>query len=296
MNVLVTGGTGFIGTLLLPQLLGAGHRVKVLSRGANRDSDGVKYLNHLDQIDSGARIDAVVNLAGASLAARRWSEDYRREIVDSRLGITRDVVALCKRLDTPPAALLSASAIGFYGHHGDKLLPEDAMPTPCFSQRLCSDWEEAAMSAEAHGTRVCLMRLGVVLDHGGGALGQMAQSFRFGVGSWLGSGEQWLSWVHRADVVQAINFLLEHETLRGPFNVTAPTPVTGRGFCEALAKHHHTLFSAGVPAPLVRLLLGEMSDELLLNGQRVIPAALAAAGFRFRHSHIDEALAAIYTV
>ncbi len=294
MNILVTGGTGFIGALLLPALVAAGHEVTVLSRSARSGPDGCRYINDLQQLDNGAAVDAIVNLAGASLAARRWTARYKQEIVDSRLKTTRQLVALCKNLDTPPAALLSASAIGYYGHHGDKLLAEDASQTPGFAQRLCSDWEEAALAAEPLGTRVCLLRLGVVLDAGGGALAQMAQSFRFGVGSWLGSGEQWLSWIHRADAVRAVLFLLEHATLRGPFNLTAPEPVTARYFCAALAERHRTLFSAGVPAPLARLLLGEMADELLLNGQRVVPAALQAAGFQFGHAHIEDALAAIY--
>lgn len=294
MKLLVTGGTGFIGALLLPTLVSAGHDVTVLSRRVLGFQGGCRYIDDLGRLASDTGLDAVINLAGASLAARRWSAGYKREIVDSRLGTTRELVALFARLDSPPATLLSASAIGYYGHHDNEVLAEDARQTPGFAQRLCSDWENTALAAERVGTRVCLLRLGVVLDNGGGALAQMARSFRFGIGSWLGSGDQWLSWIHREDAVRAMLFLLEQETLHGPFNLTAPAPVTAREFCRALAAHHRTLFSAGMPAPVARLLLGEMADELLLGGQRVVPAALEAAGFRCNYPRVDAALAAIY--
>lgn len=294
MHILVTGGTGFIGAALLPALQGAGHELIVLSRRTRQDAKGCRFITQLDEIESSTAIGAVINLAGASLAAKRWTPRYKREIVDSRLVTTRQLVALFERMDTPPEVLLSASAIGYYGHHGDTPLAEDANQSLGFSQQLCTDWETAALAAERCGTRVCLLRLGVVLDEGGGALAQMAQSFRFGVGSWLGSGEQWLSWIHRSDVVRVMLFLLDRATLQGPFNLTAPEPVTARQFCAALANRHRTLFSAGMPGPVARVLLGEMADELLLNGQRVVPAALHGAGFDFEHARIDDALAAIY--
>lgn len=294
MQVLVTGGTGFIGDALLPALRGAGHELIVLSRGVHADSAGCRYVRSLDAISDDTPVDAVINLAGASLAAQRWTRRYRQEIVDSRLDTTRDVVALCARLDRPPATLLSASAIGFYGHHAEGTLDESGSVEPCFSSRLCADWEALAIGAGDAGVRVCLLRLGVVLDSGGGALVEMARSFHLGVGSWIGSGAQWLSWVHREDVVRAMLFLLDRPDLEGPFNLTAPNAVTSRQFCEALEAHHRTLVSAGVPAVIMRLALGEMADELLIKGQRVVPAALADAGFEFRYPGVDAALAAIY--
>ena len=294
MRILLTGGTGFIGSLLLPALRERGHELLVLTRGEHADTDGCRFVRSLDAIPPTQRIDAVINLAGASLAERRWTAAYKREIVDSRLQTTRELVALCGRLEVAPTVLLSGSAIGYYGHHGDEPLTESADGTPGFARQLCSDWEALALQARDLGMRVCLLRLGVVLDSGGGALQQMSGSFRLGVGSWLGSGRQWLSWVHRRDVVRAIVFLLEGGGLQGPFNITAPDPVTGRAFCAALEKHHRTLFSAGVPGPLMRLLVGEMAGELLLNGQRVVPAALEAAGFRFDYPDIERALDAIY--
>ncbi|MCB1703909.1 MAG: TIGR01777 family oxidoreductase [Halioglobus sp.] len=294
MQILLTGGTGFIGAALIPALLAGGHEVIVLSRRAHTDRSRCRYIQSLDEVSTQTRLGAVINLAGASLAARRWSADYKREIVDSRLDTTRQLLALFRRLEHCPRTLLSASAVGYYGHHGDDCLSESATVDPGFAQALCSDWESLARQAESLGVRVCLLRLGVVLDSGGGALEEMAKSFHFGVASWLGSGRQWLSWVHRQDVVRACEFLLEREALQGPFNITSPRPVTGRGLATALQAHFRTFIRAGVPAPVMRLLVGEMADELLLNGQRVVPERLQAAGFEFNYADIDSALAAIY--
>jgi len=294
MQLLITGGTGFIGTALLESLAEDGHRAVVLTRRRGTDTQHCRYVNSFDEIPAAEHFDAVINLAGASLAGRRWTEAYKREIIDSRIETTAAVLALMKRLDTPPPVLLSASAVGYYGHHDAEELDEASAVTPGFSQALCGDWEAVAGEAAELGARVCRLRFGVVLDAGGGALLEMARSFRFGVESWLGSGEQWMSWVHRADVVRAMGFLLERADLAGPFNVTAPRPVTARELAAALARQQRTFIRAGVPAPVARLLLGEMADELLLHGQRVVPRALQSAGFEFLYRDIDSALDAIY--
>jgi uncharacterized protein (TIGR01777 family) len=306
MRILLTGGTGFIGTALTEALLSSGCELIILSRGVQRgvhtDRAGCRLIRTLDELPATESLDAVINLAGASLAARRWSAGYKREIVASRTGVTRQVLDLFARLERPPEVLLSASAIGYYGHHGGECLtetspltsPPSSQAVTGFAQRLCNDWETLALQATQQGVRVCLLRLGVVLDNGGGALQEMAKSFRFGVASWLGSGQQWLSWVHRRDVVRAIQFLLQRDDLQGPFNITSPAPVTGRDFALALQAHHRTIIRAGVPAPLLRVLVGEMADELLLSGQRVLPHALESAGFTFSYPSIQEALAAIY--
>ncbi len=296
MRVLLTGGTGFIGSALTEALLASGSEVTILSRQARRDRPRCRYIRSLDDIAATGQLDAVINLAGASLAARRWTAAYKREIVASRVDITRQVLDLLARLKRPPAVLLNASAIGYYGHHGDERLTESSAVTPGFAQALCSDWESLALQAQQFGVRVCLLRLGVVLDSDGGALVEMAKSFRFGIASWLGSGRQWLSWVHRQDVVRAIQCLLARDDLQGPFNITSPEPVTGRDFARALQAHHRTFIRAGVPAPVMRLLVGEMAEELLLNGQRVLPERLRAAGFDFVHADLASALAAIYAV
>ncbi|MDG1945081.1 MAG: TIGR01777 family oxidoreductase [Halioglobus sp.] len=294
MRVLLTGGTGFIGVPLTETLLARGYHVIVLSRQALIDRPGCRFISSLDRIPVTEELDAVINLAGASLAARRWNESYKGEIISSRMDITAQLLALMARLSRPPKVLLSASAIGYYGHHDDELLTESSSATPGFAQKLCSDWEALALTAQSLGVRVCLLRLGVVLDDGGGALAEMTKSFRFGVASWLGSGNQWLSWVHREDVIRAIGFLLARDDLQGPFNITAPEPATALEFARALTTHHRTFLQTGVPASIARLLLGEMAPELLLNGQRVFPAQLQHSGFEFSYPDTTSALAAIY--
>ncbi len=293
MHILITGGTGFIGSALVPSLLADGHRVSILTRGRVRGGD-CDYINSLDELATDTELEAVVNLAGASLAGRRWSSAYKREIVASRVGLTESLVQLFKRLRRPPRVLVSASAVGFYGHHGAEILNEDSAVEPGFSQDLCQRWESAALAAEDLDVRVCLPRLGVVLDREGGAMEQMARPFRFGIANWMGNGDQWLSWVHRADVVAALRLFLFDTGLRGPFNVTAPEPVTSRGFCEAMKTRRQTLITAPVPAAVMRLMVGEMADELLLNGQRVVPARLLAAGFEFSYPTLEKALVDIF--
>jgi len=292
VQILVTGGTGFIGSALLPALREAGHSSVVLSRQDRHDTDGVRYIGDLDELPHSAGIDAVINLAGASLAGRRWSKAYKRELVDSRLDTTRALLEFLRRQETVPARLLSASAVGYYGHHGDEELEENGSIKPGFAQLLCARWEEAAQEAAELGTSTCLMRLGVVLDKGGGAFEQMVQPFRFGVANYVGDGSQWLSWIHRQDAVSAMLFLLD-EGIEGPVNLTAPNAVTHREFCAAMQRRQRTLLTLPMPAPVMRLLLGEMAEELLLNGQRVVPGVLLRHSFEFRYPDIDGALAAI---
>jgi uncharacterized protein (TIGR01777 family) len=293
MHILLTGGTGFIGTALCGRLRADDHTLTLLSRRPRAGSAGYRYVSRLDEIDPGERIDAVINLAGASLADKRWTTTYKQEIRTSRLDTTRAVVRLIDRQRHRPETLLSASAIGYYGRHGDEELDESGAVTPGFAQALCADWEAAALEARRAGVRVCLLRLGVVLDREGGAFPRMAQPFRFGVGNWMGHGRQWLSWVHRRDAVRAMRYLLQRPDLEGPFNITAPAPVTSRGFCDAMKRHRRVVLSAPVPGPLLRLAVGEMAGELLLSGQRVVPRALEAAGFAFDFPDLDAALADI---
>ena len=294
MNILITGGTGFIGAALIDGLTASGHRITVYTRQFCTSTAVCRYLQNLDDLADDTQLDAVINLAGAPLAGSRWTERYQREILASRLDITGDLLLLLHRLTHKPRVLLSASAIGYYGHHGDEKLAEDGAVSAGFSHELCRQWEALAQQATSLGIRVCLMRLGVVLDSGGGAILEMARPFEFGVANWLGDGRQWLSWVHRQDVVNAVAFLLEHEELEGPFNITAPEPVTSKGFCAVMKQHKRTFITAPVPAFIMRILIGPMAQELLLKGQRVVPTALQAAGFDFSFASLDEALAEIY--
>ena len=251
MHILITGGTGFIGTALQGPLTASGHSVSVLSRSqAASANNAVRVVQSLDALD--APVDAVINLAGASLAGKRWSSAYKQEIVDSRLETTRKLGEFFRTTGQYPRAWLNASAIGYYGPSDDNPLPESASPGRGFAADLCQRWEEAAAAAAGPDTRLCLLRLGVVLDAGGGAYREMAQPFRFGVANWIGDGRQWLSWIHRADVVRAIQLLLEREDLSGPFNLTAPTPVTSREFCAAMREVHRTFVTLPMPAPVMR--------------------------------------------
>jgi uncharacterized protein (TIGR01777 family) len=289
-HFLVTGGTGFIGASLVQSLLREGHRVTILTRQTIGDTENSRYVDSLESISEDAVFAAVINLAGESLADRRWTSHYKQKIRDSRFGTTKALVALLQRLQEKPAVMLSASAIGYYGHQGDDPLSEDSEVVPGFAQHLCHQWESLACDAEALGIRVCRLRLGVVLDRGGGAMDQMRRPFDFGLANWMGTGQQWLSWVHRQDVIRAIQFLLDREDLSGAFNVTAPEPVTSRGFCKAMKQHKRTLVTLPVPGFALRLMVGEMAEELLLNGQRVVPTALQKAGFEFQYPQLEMAL------
>tara|TARA_R110002110_G_scaffold66978_2_gene183154 strand:+ start:7994 stop:8881 length:888 start_codon:yes stop_codon:yes gene_type:complete len=294
MDILISGGTGFIGTPLVDSLLEQGHAVTILTRQQGLPSRArVRYIHDVTAIGDDAIVDAIINLAGASLAAKRWTSAYKEELLQSRLRTTEQLVALCARLQRPPAVVLSASAIGFYGQQSDNALDETSETVPGFAQSLCQQWEDSAARVADSGARVCMMRFGVVLGPEGGALAEMARPFRMGIANWVGSGEQYLSWVHRQDVIAAIQFLLVNASLEGPFNVTAPNPVTSREFCAALKKRFRTLLTLPVPGFVMRTLLGEMADELLINGQRVVPARLQSAGFTFAYPQLDDALADI---
>jgi uncharacterized protein (TIGR01777 family) len=251
----------------------------------------VSYLSSLDALQ--APVDAVINLAGASLAAKRWNDAYKAELRSSRLDTTAALGAHFAERGETPGVWLNASAIGYYGPRGDEAVTEAAQPGQGFAAELCRDWEEAAREAAPEDTRLCLLRLGVVMDAGGGAYPQMAAPFRMGIANWIGNGHQYLSWVHRTDVVAAMLFLLQHDEARGAFNLTAPEAVTSRGFCEVMEAKHRRILRLPMPAPVMRLMVGEMADELLIKGQRVLPQALEELGFSFRYRDLRSALDAI---
>lgn len=291
MHILITGGTGFIGQALVPALLEDGHKLTILTRQSLASTEAVAYVNALDEVAS--PVDAVINLAGASLAGRRWNSRYKAEIVDSRIDTTRALGDFFRRAGTAPAIWLNASAIGFYGPRGAEIIDEDGSAGEGFSAELCSAWETAAREAAGTGTRLCILRLGVVFDRDDGAYPQIAAPFRMGVANWIGDGHQYLSWVHRSDVVAAMRHLLQRSDLDGIFNVTAPAPATSRELCDAMKKVHRTFVSVPMPAAAMRLMVGEMADELLISGQRVVPTRLLESGFTFACAKLDAALAAI---
>jgi uncharacterized protein (TIGR01777 family) len=235
---------------------------------------------------------AAIHLSGASLAAHRWTEAYRRELASSRIDSTRRLATALARLSRPPKALLAASAIGFYGNRGDEVLTETSPGGNGFLADMCHRWEEAAQPAIDAGIRVAYLRFGVVLGVGQGALKQMLPAFRMGLGGRLGDGMQWMSWVGLADVVAAVQFALEHEDLSGPVNVTAPSAVTNAEFTQVLGRILRRPALLAVPAFALRIMFGAMADEALLASARVLPAKLQAAGFKFSMPEINEALRA----
>ena len=296
MKLLVTGGTGFIGAPLCRALAQQGHDVVVLSRLVRPPpgSGPIRLVSWDDPAWTAAlrEADAVINLAGESIAARRWSPPQKRAIRESRVSTTRRLIEAMAQGATRPRVLVSASAIGYYGPRGDEELDEQAPPGQGFLAETCQAWEAEARRAEPLGVRVVRARIGLVLGPGGGALAKMVPPFRAFVGGPLGHGRQWMSWVHRDDVIGLIAWSLTRADVAGPLNVTAPAPVTMRTFCAALGRALHRPSWAPVPAPVLRLLLGEMAQELLLSGQRVVPRAALHLGYRFHHSELGPALAA----
>ncbi|MEM0900891.1 MAG: TIGR01777 family oxidoreductase [Pseudomonadota bacterium] len=291
MHLLITGGSGFIGSALIPRLLASSHEVTVLTRQKSpKTLAHSRSINQLEQLTE--PVDAVINLAGASLAGSRWTERYKQEIRDSRIALTDGLGAYFDQQDRRPAIWLNASAIGYYGSHQDKVFREDDDSGLGFSADLCRDWESSAQQA-AGDARLCQLRIGVVLDAGGGAFVEMGRSFQMGVGSWMGDGRQWLSWIHRKDLVDAMLFLLEHERANGAYNLTAPNAVTNREFCNLMREHYRTFLAMPVPAPLLRILVGEMADELLLEGQKVVPSRLQELGFTFKYPMLSDAIGEI---
>jgi uncharacterized protein len=296
MKVLVTGGSGFVGRALCAELAGRGHQLIVLSRSpakaaANLPKD-VRLISSLDEIEDNEQIDGLINLAGEGIADRRWTSARKKALLDSRVGVTEGLAKLVDRLSQRPAVLVNGSAVGFYGDAGSQELTE-ASPAARrdFTYLLCDAWEKAARDIGRRGLRVCILRIGVVLGPGG-MLSRLLPVYRLGLGARLGSGQQWLSWIHLDDLVALLVRCLEQSSAEGVYNAVAPQPVTYGRFHEALAAacHRPAFFSA--PAFPLKLALGEMS-VLLLGGQRVLPARLDSQGFSFRYPMIDQALAAL---
>jgi uncharacterized protein (TIGR01777 family) len=294
MHIFITGGTGFIGETLVPQLIAEGHKLTIYSRKAQRSlAPTLSYLNSLDELSGTPAIDVVVNLAGESIAGRRWAAAYKRKIRASRIDLTRELADSLLANNHKPRHWINASAIGYYGDTGSTEVTEESCSGEGFSAELCRDWEMAAQqAAERLSCKLSIVRLGVVLDSKGGAFPQMYLPFRFGIGNWPGHGHQYLSWIHRSDVIRALITLINAGN-SGIFNLTAPEPVTYRALASAINTFKPLIFSAGAPAFLMKCALGEMANELLLSGQRVRPTRLLDTGFTFDYPTIDRALANI---
>jgi len=295
MDVIVTGSHGLIGTALVRSLEGEGHRVRRLVRGTPRGADEVRWDPAAGTIDADglAGADAVVHLAGPGIADKRWTDARKRELRDARVDGTRLLAEALAGLSSPPAVLVSGSAIGYYGDRADELLPETAGPGDDFLADLCVDWEAAAAPAVEAGIRVPIIRTGIVLTTEGGALDKFLPLFKLGLGGRLGSGKQWWSWITLDDEVAAIRHLLEAD-IDGPVNLTAPGPVTNQELTETLGEVLNRPTMVPVPRFGPKILLGgEATETFLYASQRCVPEALTASGFEFAHADVETGLRAV---
>ena len=301
MKILITGSTGLVGTVLTQNLQRVGHTVCRLVRpGTSAQAIGgsqgfdVNWNPATGELGGAAvGADAVVNLAGASIADGRWTPRRKQLLRSSRTDTTRALVQALAKMSARPRVLISASATGIYGNCGDETLTEASQPGDDFLSEIAKEWESEALKAEALGIRVVRARFGVILSKHGGALPQMMRPFQFGVGGKIGSGKQWMSWITLDDSVAILRLALESANITGPLNVVSPQPVTNADFTKILAAtlHRPALFAA--PAFALRLLLGEMADALLLSSQRVLPTQLQTLNYKFAHPDLATALATI---
>lgn len=298
MKILITGATGLVGSAFIRKY-GEQHEITALSRSPEKASKklgkSVRVIASLSELDNLNNFDAVLNLAGEPIADKRWSEKQKERIQKSRFRITEQLAALIQNSERPPEVFISGSAVGFYGRQGTKKVSEtEGTPHDEFSHQLCKQWEQLANEAASPETRVCLLRTGIVVASSGGALKRMAPPFKFGLGGPIGDGQQMMSWIHIHDMVAAIDFLLHKQDCAGAYNLTAPNPVNNETFSKTLAKVLHRPAIFRVPAFVMRMAFGEMSD-LLLTGQAVIPERLLAEGFKFEYPELEPALAKIYS-
>ncbi len=301
MKIILTGGTGFVGASLQSALSQQGHQVDVLTRRHGQptlEKSGIRFV-HWDPMKGGAwqeslkDADACINLAGESIAAKRWTKAQKMRVIESRCDATQALVHAIYRLQKKPKVLINASAVGFYGPHGDEIVTEKDGPGKDFLAQTCKAWEAHAIRAQDFGLRVVRLRIGIVLEKGGGALAKMIPPFRFFIGGPLGNGRQWMSWIHREDIIGLILWALENSQVSGALNATAPNPMTMKEFAAILGQVMRRPSFAAVPAFVLKLLLGEMSD-LLLNGQRVIPEKALQLGYQFKYPSLEPALSSIF--
>lgn len=295
MKLVISGASGFIGSTLVERLANKNHTLILLSR-SRRDGgrSNIQWTawepgqaGTWQEAMDGA--DGVIHLAGEPIAGKRWSEAQKQRLRESRIDTTRMIVAGIAKAKQKPKFLINSSAVGYYGPHGDETLTEESPPGSDFLGQLCAAWEAEASKAREQGLRVSLVRTGIVLGKGKGALAKMVPPFKLFAGGRLGSGKQWLPWIHIEDEVGLIDFLVDHEKADGPFNATAPNPVTMDEFCKALGRVLNRPSWAPVPASILSLMLGEMA-EMLLTGQRALPQAAQKLGYEFKYPHVLEAL------
>ena len=295
MKILITGSHGLVGKALISELVKDGHEIVSLVRHKSEGASEIEWHPNQRSIDSErvSGFDVVVHLAGESIASGRWTDEKKRKIRESRVAGTTLLSQALARSSKPPAAFISASAIGYYGNRADELLNEKSAPGNDFLAEVCVAWERATGEAEARGVRTVHARFGIILDQEGGALAKMLTPFRMGVGGRIGDGKQWMSWIALVDIIKGLKFVIENESIAGPVNFVAPNPVTNGEFTKTLgdALSRPTLFP--MPSFAVRLAFGEMADALLLSSAKVEPKRLQESGYRFEFENLQPALAAI---
>ncbi len=298
-RILVTGGTGFIGKALCQTLIDQGNDVTVLTRNLEKASlfkERITLIETLDALTDNDAFDVIINLAGEPIS-QRWTTAAKARMLQSRLQTTDALARYVQHAQHKPSVFISSSAIGYYGTHEHTSFHEETPPAQdaigSFPRDICQQWEAAASKIAAQGVRTCLLRTGVVLESDGGALAQMLFPFEFGLGGPIGNGRQWFSWIHREDLIRLILHVMQTPSLQGPFNATAPLPVTSKDFSDALGKALRRPALLPLPAFQVKLLFGDMGKTLLLAGQKVLPQKALASGFSFKYPAIQEALADI---
>lgn len=294
MKILITGGTGFIGSALCSRLLEDKHDIVVLSRHPEAVKAPMTGISDLEKLKSDVTFDIVINLAGEPIVDKRWSAQQKQLILSSRLETTQKLITYFKTTKNKPELLISGSAIGYYGiSETNNTVDETVSGDDSFSSQLCQQWETVALQAQTLGIRTCLLRTGIVLGKGGGALSKMLLPFKLGLGGKIGQGKQWMSWIHLDDLVGIILYCIDHDSLRGAINGTSPNPVTNKNFTKNLGRVLKRPTILPMPVVVIKLLMGQMGEELLLAGKKILPVKVLDAGYKFKYEVLEDALLSI---
>jgi len=293
-RLLITGGSGFIGSQLVSVLTGQGYEVTILSRNPEKTAlhfnHTITSIKQLNILDGSVVFDVVINLAGQGITDKRWTPNIKKQLRDSRIITTQNLIGYLQAAEKKPKLLISGSAIGYYGNQGNKIVDEEMHSGSNFSSKLCVDWEHEAQQAEVLGIRTCYLRTGIVLGKNGGALSKMLPAFKLGLGGVMGSGSQWMSWIHIYDLIGIILHIINNKHIKGAVNGTAPNPVTNKVFSSTLGRVLRRPALMPAPAFMLKMMLGEMAKELLLSGQRVMPTKILDAGYDFQYTELENAL------